>query len=145
MRETCSHELRAYYIEKLDQDWRIIVAASAGLIYKYIKSRDRFLCSTRGLNDKYLPSKRQVSSSIPGWYNCKFIFFQRQQRPRLTPHVSPPRQFTFKALWRARPSKFRFWCLLLKTNDYAYIERTLKIYRALVILIKCLVAWWWTY
>jgi hypothetical protein len=42
---------------------------------------------------------------------------------------------------------YRFIFLQKKQRraDYACSKRTLRIYRALVILIKCLVAWWWTY
>ena len=75
----------------------------------------------------------------------EIYFFQKEQR-RSAPLTSQAiHDLRLRRSGVLGLQKFLFWSLLLKTNDYACSKRTLKIYRALVILIKCLVAWWWMY
>jgi hypothetical protein len=54
--------------------------------------------------DMHLPGERQVASSIPCWYYCRFILLKCSSV--CSSHLSGNSWFTFKALWRARPSKF---------------------------------------
>jgi hypothetical protein len=145
MRENCSHELRAYNIEKLYQDWRILAAVSAGLIYKYIKSR-KYTSVQQPWGNGWASARHTAGIQFDTLLvQLEIYFFQKKQR-RSAPLTSQAiHDLRLRRSGVLGLQKFLFWSLLLKTNDYACSKRTLKICRALVILIKCLVTWWWTY